>query len=96
MATVRGFKVWDDEFKRSIFTPEELAESKIRVALITALAQAEKQGIDQGKLEELTGVTQDQIAEMESGNANPRLDTMLKLLAPLGKTLAVVPVEAPV
>ena len=46
MATVKGFKVWDDEFKRSVFTPEELAESKIRVALITALAQAEKQEID--------------------------------------------------
>ena len=44
MATIRGFKVWDNEFKRDIFTPEELAESKIRVALITALAQAEKHG----------------------------------------------------
>ena len=93
MATVRGFKVWDDEFKRSIFTPEELAESKVRVALITALAQAKKQGIDQGKLEELTGVTQPQLAELESGNANPQLDTILKVLAPLGKTLAVVPIE---
>lgn len=43
MTTIRGFKVWNDEFKRDISTPEELPESKIRVALITALAQAEKQ-----------------------------------------------------
>ena len=29
--------------------------------------------------------------QMERGDANPQLDTILKVLAPLGKTLAIVP-----
>jgi DNA-binding phage protein len=30
---------------------------------------------------------------MEAGKTNPQLDTILKVLAPLGKTLAVVPLK---
>ncbi|MCI9086944.1 MAG: XRE family transcriptional regulator, partial [Clostridia bacterium] len=33
------------------------------------------------------------IARMERGNTNPQLDTILKVLAPLGKTLAIVPLD---
>lgn len=92
MATIKGFQVWDDEFDREHFTPEEIAETNLRVALITALVQARKErGISQRQLEELSGVKQPQIARMESGTANPHLKTLLKVLAPLGKTLAVVP-----
>lgn len=41
-----------------------------------------------------TGKTQTKqpvIARMERGQTSPQLDTVLKLLAPLGKTLAIVP-----
>jgi predicted transcriptional regulator len=38
----------------------------------------------------LSGVRQPVIARMEKGN-NPQLATVLKVLAPLGKTLSVVP-----
>lgn len=31
------------------------------------------------------------IARMEKGSTKPQLDTVLKILAPLGKTLAIVP-----
>ena len=33
------------------------------------------------------------IARMEKGSISPQLDTILKVPAPLGKTLAVVPLE---
>ena len=33
------------------------------------------------------------IARMEKGITNPQLDTILKVLAPLGKTLAIVSLE---
>lgn len=36
---------------------------------------------------------QPQIARMERGDANLQLDTLLKVLAPLGKTLAIVPLQ---
>ena len=47
----------------------------------------------QRQLEEMSGVKQPQIARMERGDANPQLDTLLKVLAPLGKTLAIVPLK---
>ena len=52
-----------------------------------------EQGISQKKLEELSGVKQPIIARMEKGHTSPQLDTIIKVLAPLGKTLAVVPLE---
>lgn len=93
--TKGGFPVWDDEFDKEHFTPEEIAESDLRVALITSLIQARKeQGLSQRELEAISGVKQPQIARMERGNANPQLDTMLKVLAAMGKTLAVVPLPS--
>ena len=89
-----GFPVWDEEFDKEHFTPEEIAESNMRVALITELIKArQEQGISQRQLEALSGVKQPQIARMERGDANPQLDTILKVLAPLGKTLAIVPLQ---
>ena len=92
--TKGGFLVWDEEFDKEHFTPEEIAESNMRVALITELIKArQEQGISQRQLEALSGVKQPQIARMERGDANPQLDTILKVLAPLGKTLAIVPLQ---
>lgn len=84
---------WED-VRKEIFTPEEIAESDLRVALIGEFIKArQEKGISQKKLEELSGVKQPIIARMEKGNTSPQLDTMLKVLAPLGKTLAIVPLE---
>lgn len=47
----------------------------------------------QKKLEELSGVKQPVIARMEKGTTNPTLDTVLKVLRPLGKTLYIGPVK---
>lgn len=93
--TKGGFPVWDEEFDKEHFTPEEIAESDLRAALITAMVQArQEQGISQRELEALSGVKQPQIARMEHGDANPQLDTILKVLAAMGKTLAIVPIQA--
>lgn len=80
-----------NEIEAELFTPEEIAESNLRVALIGELIKArQEKGISQKKLEELSGVKQPVIARMERGTTSPQLDTVLKLLAPLGKTLAIV------
>ncbi len=55
--------------------------------------QRQEKGISQKKLEELSVVKQPIIARMEKGSTSPQLTTILKVLAPLGKTLAVVPLE---
>ena len=80
-----------EELERELLTPEEIAESNVRVAIIGELIKARQaRGLTQRKLEELSGVKQPVIARMEKGTTNPQLHTVIKLLAPLGKTLAVV------
>ena len=84
---------WED-FRSEIFTPEEIAESDLRVALMGEIIKArQEKGYSQKKLEELSGVRQPVIARMEKGTTSPQLDTILKVLFPLGKTLAIVPLE---
>ena len=81
------------EVRPQIFTKEEIRESDLRVALIGEMIKArQEQGISQKQLEELSGVKQPIIARMEKGSTSPHIDTILKVLAPLGKTLAIVPI----
>ena len=81
-----------EEVRSRIFTPEEIAESDLRVALIGELIRARQdRGITQKQLEEMSGVTQPVIARLERGTTSPNISTLTKLLAPLGKKLAIVP-----
>lgn len=81
-------------FVDTLLSPEEIAQSDLRVAIIGELIKArQEKGISQKKLEELSGVKQPVIARMEKGYTSPQIDTLLKVLAPLGKTLAVVPLK---
>ena len=82
-----------EEVRSRIFTPEEIAESDLRVALIGELIRArQERGITQKQLEEMSGVTQPVIARLERGTTTPNISTLTKLLAPLGKKLAIVPI----
>lgn len=90
---------WDELqqelLENGYLTQEEIAASSLRVALIGELIKArQEKGISQKKLEELSGVKQPVIARMEKGSTSPQLDTILKVLAPLGKTLAIVPLDS--
>ena len=83
-----------NEFEQQIFNEEEIRESNLRVALIKELITSRQQlGISQKQLETLSGVKQPMIARIEKGQTNPQLETLLKLLAPLGKTLSIVPLR---
>ena len=81
-------------FIDSLLTPEEIAESDLKVALIGEIIKARKEkGLSQKNLEALTGIKQPVIARLEKGITNPQLGTIIKLLAPLGKKLAIVTLE---
>ena len=85
---------WSD-VEKDIFTAEEIRESRLRVDIIGELIKARnEQGLSQRELEQLSGVKQPIISRMEAGETSPQIDTVLRVLAPLGKTLAVVPLEA--
>ena len=82
------------EFRDKYFTPEEIAASDVRVALIGEMVKAREEGkISQRKLEELSGVRQPVISRIERQAASPNLDTVLKLLGAMGKTLRIVDIE---
>lgn len=78
------------EVRESLLTPEEIAESNIRVALIGEIVKARRElGITQKQLEELSGVKQPIISRIEKGSVTPNLETVIKVLLPLGKTIYV-------
>ena len=84
-----------EEWEKSHFIPEEIAESNLRVALIGELIKARNErGVTQKQLEEMSGVSQPVIARLERGTTSPNISTVMKLLAPLGKKLAIVPLES--
>jgi len=84
---------WHD-FEIANYTTEEIAASNLRVALVSTIINSRKeQGISQKQLEEISGVRQPIIARLEKGTTDPQLSTMIRVLAPLGKTLAIVPLE---
>ena len=53
----------------------------------------ERKGLSQRDLAELSGVKQPAIARLESMKSTPQIDTLLKILAPLGYTLSITPIE---
>jgi len=85
---------WTDDLEKELYTPEEIEENNLQAKLICELISARQaQGISQRDLEELSGITQSAIARMERGTSSPTLDTLFRVLVPLGKTLAIIPLS---
>ncbi|MHB0869391.1 MAG: helix-turn-helix domain-containing protein [Chloroflexota bacterium] len=53
-----------------------------------------KRGFTQERLEELSGVSQQQISLIELGQSEPRIDTLLALAASLRAQLVLIPAES--
>lgn len=74
--------------------PVEKEKINFEVSLIGKMIEArESKGISQRELAELSGVKQPAIARIESMKATPQIDTLLKVLAPLGYTLSITPLQ---
>jgi transcriptional regulator with XRE-family HTH domain len=75
-------------------TDEERAEISLEVELIGKLIEArEQKGITQEKLAEMSGLKQSSIARLEKMSATPQIDTLIKVLTPLGYKLSIVPIQ---
>lgn len=68
--------------KKTCNTVEDIVQEMIQLR--------KDQGISQQQLEQLTGVRQPIISRMEAGRSTPDIDTIMRLLTPLGKCLAIV------
>jgi Predicted transcriptional regulator with C-terminal CBS domains len=81
--------LWNDS---EVLTEAEKDEIQLKVDLVGKLIEArEKKGISQKELAELSGLKQPAIARLERMQATPQIDTLFKILKPLGYTLEIVP-----
>lgn len=87
---------WDELYNGfTSLTQEDRDEIDFQVQLIGEVIEARKgKGVTQAELDELCGVNQTHIARIENHKADPQVSTILKILKPLGKTLAVVDIPA--
>ena len=86
-----GDEMFNDD---KIVSSEEREQINFQVSLIGKMIEArEKKGLSQRDLAELSGVKQPAIARLESMKSTPQIDTLLKILAPLGYTLSIIPIE---
>ena len=75
-------------------SPAERERLNFEVALIGKMIEArEQKGISQRELAEISGVKQHAIARLESMKSTSQIDTLFKVLHPLGYTIEIVPLS---
>ena len=75
-------------------SPAERAKIDFEAELIGKLIQArEACGLTQAQLAAAAGVKQSAVARLETLKATPQIDTLFKVLTPMGYKLAIVPSE---
>lgn len=92
---MKAHKNFEDMFNDpKYFSEEDKAEINFEVALIEKVKEMrESSGFSQTQLAKASGVKQSAIARMESMKAVPQIDTLIKLLVPMGYTLDIVPLR---
>lgn len=75
-----------------MLTEAEKDEIQFKIDLVGKLIEArEQKGISQKRLAEMSGLKQPAIARLEKMQAPPQIDTLFKVLKPLGYSLEIVP-----
>lgn len=85
-------KTWDELRGELKLSEEEERIIQIEKDLIkTMVSIREEQGLSQAELAEMCNLKQPTIARMEKNSHSPQIDSILKVLVPLGYTLQIVP-----
>lgn len=83
--------LWNDP---SFISEDQKLRIDLQVELIKKIIEArEKNGLSQEQLAKRCGIKQSAIARMEKMNNVPQVNTLLKLLTPLGYKLDIVPIS---
>ena len=83
------------EFREELdLTPEEECVIELEKDLIRTMVQIrEAQGLSQAELARKCNVKQPVIARMEKDVHSPQVDSLLKILVPLGYRLQIAPID---
>jgi len=83
--------LWNDP---ELLTDIEKEEIQFRINLIGKLIEArEQKGVSQQRLAEMSGLKQPAIARLERMQATPQINTLFRVLKPLGYTLDIIPIN---
>ena len=75
-------------------SPAERERINFEISLIGKMIEARgEKGLSQRELAEMSGVKQPAIARLESMKTTPQIDTLFKVLHPLGYTIEIVPLS---
>ncbi|MCL2019006.1 MAG: helix-turn-helix transcriptional regulator [Oscillospiraceae bacterium] len=85
---------WEEYRQTLNLTAEDEEIISLEKSLICAVVEAREQsGLTQKQLSELCGIKQPVIARLESAAHSPQINSMIKILKPLGYKLAVIKEE---
>ena len=77
-----------------VISQEDLNAIELEKDLIRTMVRIrEANGLTQAELAKMCNVKQPVIARMESSVHSPQIDSLLRILTPLGYTLQIVPLE---
>ncbi len=93
MKKVKTFSEYmSDETRVSSAEREKI---NFEIELIGKMIEArEAKGLSQRELARISGVKQPAIARLESMKTTPQIDTLFKILNPLGYTISIVPLNS--
>ena len=85
-------KTWNDFKKELSITEDEKRLIELEEDLIrTLISVREQRGLSQAQLADMCNMKQPVIARMEKAVHSPQVDSLLRILVPLGYTLKIVP-----
>ena len=85
---------WKEFRKELNISEEEEKVIEMEKELIRSMVEIrEEQGLSQAELAKECNVKQPTIARMEKNAHSPQVDSLLRVLAPLGYTLQIVPMK---
>lgn len=93
MRLVKNFSDYMNDGER--VSPAEREKINFEIELIGKMIEArEGKGLSQRELARISGVKQPAIARLESMKSTPQIDTLFKILNPLGYTISIVPLNS--
>lgn len=87
-------RTWEDFKKeaksKNIATKQDIEEMEALAAIISAIIERRNElGYSQRELAELCGLPHSSVARIEACTVRPNVDTLIKIMKPLGLTLSV-------
>ena len=87
---------WKELREELDISPEEQRVIELEMELIrTMVSIREEQGLSQAELAKKCNVKQPMIARMEKAVHSPQIDSLLRVLVPMGYTLQIAPLKTP-